>query len=331
MGVIWVIVDHRHQKMHPVSIELIALAQQLAERQGHTVWAVIAGDGVDPIIDALQSYDISRIVALEDPRLQYLSAMPYLDAWQFLARSTESPVWVLYPHTYRYFDIGARLGVMFQTEPVSDVQGVVWADTTPIWVKPVFAGKFVARIRLQGTGPFVVGIQPGAISTDQVRTGGSPEVVRMHPEIRRAGQRRLIRSIAAERGRVDLANAPIIVAVGRGIGSKEKLAIVEELARELDAAIGASRPVVDAGWLPFEHQIGSSGQTVAPKLYIAIGISGAMQHVVGMKNAKVIVAINKDPEAPIFKIAHYGIVDDLFKVVPILTQKIREWKETGRL
>lgn len=331
MGIVWTIADYRGARLNPQTVELVAAAQELAERQGHRVWAVLAGADPAPLAEALRTYPIEKVVLLRHPQLAYLSAFPFLQALRFLADRTEPPAWVLYPHTYRYYDIGARLGVAFRSETVSDVQRIVWEGAEPILIKPTFTNKFIARIRLTGPGPHVVGLQPGAVSADAVRTGGSPEVLELTPEIQQAGRRHLVRSIEAARGKVDLANAPIIIAVGRGIGSKENLALVQELADALGAALGASRPVVDAGWLPFEHQIGSSGQTVAPKLYIGVGISGAMQHVVGIKGSKVIVAINKDPEAPIFKIAHYGIAEDLFKVVPALTKKVREWKEKGLL
>jgi electron transfer flavoprotein alpha subunit len=331
VGIVWTIADHRGGRLNPQTVELIAAAQELAERQGHRVWAVLAGTDLAPLAEALRTYRIEKVVLLNHPELAYLSAFPLLQALRFLAERTEPPAWILYPHTYRYYDIGARLGVAFRAETVSDVQRVVWEGSEPILIKPTFTSKFIARIRLTGPGPHVVGLQPGAVSADSVRVGGSPEVLHLTPEIRQAGRRRLLRTVEATRGKVDLAHAPIIVAVGRGIGSKENLALVQELADALGAALGASRPVVDAGWLPFEHQIGSSGQTVAPKLYIAVGISGAMQHVVGIRGSKVIVAINKDPEAPIFKIAHYGIVEDLFKVVPALTRKVREWREKGLL
>ena len=179
----------------------------------------------------------------------------------------------------------------------------------------------------RGEPPYLATASPGAFPADEVETGGDAQVVRFHVEPVSATRRRVVERVEIQKGKADLSAAPIIVAGGRGLKQKENFSLVFDLAEALGGAVGASRPVVDAEWLPREYQIGSSGQTVSPKLYIAVGISGAIQHLVGMQASRCIVAINKDSEAPIFKVAHYGIVDDLFKVVPALTKIFSDLKQ----
>jgi electron transfer flavoprotein alpha subunit len=191
--------------------------------------------------------------------------------------------------------------------------------------RTVFNSKMVMKTLLLGEVPYLATLTPGAFPGDEAELGGNPEVVAFPiGDSPLPNRRKIVSRSAAAKGEVDLTTAAVIVAGGRGLKQKENFNLVSELADALGGAVGASRPVVDAEWLPREYQIGSSGQTVAPKLYIAVGISGAVQHLVGMQNSRCIVAINKDAEAPIFKVAHYGIVDDLFKVVPALTKLVRD-------
>jgi electron transfer flavoprotein alpha subunit len=194
-----------------------------------------------------------------------------------------------------------------------------------VLTRQVFNAKMNLKVAPRGEGPYLATIVPGSFPGDEIESGGSPEIEAVPVDLSQVPtRRRLIGRSQAPKGDVDLGSAAIIVAGGRGLKQKENFSLISELAEALGGAVGASRPVVDAEWLPREYQIGSSGQTVAPKLYVAVGISGAIQHLVGMQNSRCIVAINKDPEAPIFKVAHYGIVDDLFKVVPALTKLVRD-------
>jgi electron transfer flavoprotein alpha subunit len=178
----------------------------------------------------------------------------------------------------------------------------------------------------RGEPPYVATASPGAFPADEVESGGNAQVVRLPVELRTTSQRKILERVEAQKGQADLSSAPIIISGGRGLKEKQNFDLIFELAEAIGGSVGASRPVVDAEWLPREYQIGSSGQTVSPKLYFAIGISGAIQHLVGMQTSRCIVAINKDPEAPIFKVAHYGIVEDLFKVVPALTKIFKDIK-----
>lgn len=226
------------------------------------------------------------------------------------------PTLVVFGHTYQTRDYAPKLAARFGRTLISDVI----AGKPPVFVRQMFQGKFNADVRLLGDGPHFVSIQAGAW-----RAEGSPQVETFLPgsTISRQVAQPPFREAARA---VDLTAADIIVSVGRGIKEKENIPVVEALAQALGGELAASRPICDAGWLPMDRQVGSSGQTVSPKVYIAVGISGAIQHLVGMKGAKTVVAINKDPDAPIFEVAQYGIVGDLFEVVPALVEEIKKAK-----
>ena len=243
------------------------------------------------------------------------TADAYTAAVQELIRK-ESPQLVVFGHTYQTRDYAPKLAARFGRVLIGDVI----AGKPPVFVRQMFQGKFNADVRLVGDGPHFVSIQAGAW-----RAEGSPPVETFLPSS--TTSRQVAEPPFREAARaVDLTAADIIVSVGRGIKEKENLPVVEALAQALRAELAASRPICDAGWLPMDRQVGSSGQTVSPKVYIAVGISGAIQHLVGMKGAKTVIAINKDPDAPIFEVAHYGIVGDLFEVVPALVEEIKKAK-----
>jgi electron transfer flavoprotein alpha subunit len=222
----------------------------------------------------------------------------------------------VFGHTYQTRDYAPKLAARFGRILISDVI----AGRPPVFVRQMFQGKFNADVRIMGDGPHFVSIQAGAW-----RAEGAPQVETFTPTP--VTSRQVAEPPFREAARaVDLTAAEIIVSVGRGIKEQENIPVVEALAQALGAELAASRPICDAGWLPMDRQVGSSGQTVSPKVYVAVGISGAIQHLVGMNGAKTIVAINKDPEAPIFEVAHYGIVGDLFEVVPALVEEIKKAK-----
>jgi electron transfer flavoprotein alpha subunit len=235
----------------------------------------------------------------------------------------ESPQLVLFPHTYQSVEYVPRLAQATGAALVPEAVSFSRRDDRLVWRRPVLGGKLQAEVAVRGDGPALVSLQSGAFSADAVAHGGEPAPLR--PLAGDAAPDRVVLGVEeAGEQEVDLSQAKIIVAVGRGIGKEENLTIIQELAAALGAEIGASRPVIDSGWLKRERQIGSSGQTVAPKLYIGAGISGAIQHLVGMKGSRVVVAINKDPGAPIFSLADYGIVGDLHEIVPAITAALKE-------
>ena len=247
---------------------------------------------------------------------QPYTADAYTAAVEELIRKV-NPEYVVFGHTYQTRDYAPKLAARFGHILIGDVI----AAKPPVFVRQMFQGKFNADVRAVGDGPHFISIQAGAWRAE----GATAQVETYSPTS--TTSRQVAEAPFRESARaVDLTAADIIVSVGRGIKERENIPVVEALAQALGAELAASRPICDAGWLPMERQVGSSGQTVAPKVYIAVGISGAIQHLVGMKGAKTIVAINKDRDAPIFEVADYGIVGDLFEVVPALVEEIKKTK-----
>jgi electron transfer flavoprotein alpha subunit len=250
------------------------------------------------------------------------TADAYTAAVEELIRKV-NPTLVVFGHTYQTRDYAPRLAARFGRVLIGDVIAAHFEKKDPpVFVRQMFQGKFNADVRLVGDGPHFVSIQAGAW-----RAAAGEPAETFSPDLSGSRLRQVAEPPFREAARaVDLTAADIIVSVGRGIKEKENIPVVEALAQALGAELAASRPICDAGWLPMDRQVGSSGQTVSPKVYFAVGISGAIQHLVGMKGAKTIVAINKDRDAPIFEVAHYGIVGDLFEVVPALVEEIKKAK-----
>jgi electron transfer flavoprotein alpha subunit len=309
-----------------VSWETIAGAQQLAATAGGLpVRVAVIGSAVAEAAGQLAQAAVEEIVTVEDAALAAYTADGFtLALGQVL--SALAPAYVVLPHTYQTRDFAPQLAARLDRPLVTDVVAIKAGGNGPVFTRLVFQGKMAADVEPSAGAPCFVTFQIGAFRADAAARGGSaapvrpvpisidPRAIRQQPEppFREAKQA------------VDLSQAERIVAVGRGIGKQEQLPVAERLASLLDAELGASRPICDAGWLPLERQIGSSGQTVAPKLYVALGISGAIQHAVGIKGAKVIVAINKDADAPIFEVADYGIIGDLFEIVPALSTELQK-------
>jgi electron transfer flavoprotein alpha subunit len=256
--------------------------------------------------------------------LNVYTADGFTAALEQLIRKVQ-PDYVLFPHTYQVRDFAPKLATRFQQVLISDAIAIK-NEGGPVFVRQLFQGKLNADVKPGGASPHFVSVQAGAFRAEQVQDG-SAQVETFTPELSASAIRSKPQPPFRESARaVDLTAAEIIVSVGRGIKEKDNIGIIEELAKALGGEIAASRPICDNGWLPMERQVGSSGQTVSPKVYLAIGISGAIQHLVGMKGSKTIVAINKDSNAPIFEVADYGIVGDLFEVVPALTEEVKKAK-----
>ena len=321
---ILVFAEHRAGAINKTTFEAIAAAQSLGRELQQEVAAVVLGSGANNLAQEIAAYDVSRVVYADDEKLADYTPDAYTDAMEQVVRQVD-PQYVILPHTYLVRDFAPKLAARFQKGLISDCIRAQAADGRVTFSRRIFLGKIDADIVSDGEPPIFATFQSGAYRGDQALKGSGAQVetvgveikdVRMKPEA----------PFQEVKQAVDLTKADVIVAIGRGIKSKENIALAEKLAEVLGGDIAASRPICDAEWLPIDRQIGSSGQTVAPKLYIALGISGAIQHLVGMKNAGTIVAINKDPEAPIFDIADYGIVGDLFEAVPVLTEEIKKLK-----
>jgi electron transfer flavoprotein alpha subunit len=297
----------------------------LAAALGTDVEAAVAGSGISALAAEIAGKKVARVWAVEDAALANYTADGYTAAIEALIRKT-SPTLVLLPHTYQTRDFAPKLATRFERVLVSDVIAARVEGGAVTFVRQLFQGKLNGDVKTAGAGPSFVSLQAGAWRADAVEAG-TAAVETFSPGLDAAKIRQKPEAPFRESARaVDLTAAEIIVSVGRGIGEKEKIGVVEELARALGGELAASRPICDAGWLPMERQVGSSGQTVSPKMYVAVGISGAIQHLVGMKGSKTIVAINKDANAPIFEVADYGIVGDLFEVVPALIAEIKKAK-----
>jgi electron transfer flavoprotein alpha subunit len=324
MGIL-AILEQRDGVWNRLSFETLAAAQQLGRELGLAVTAAVGGRGAAPLAAEAAAHALDRVWAVEHELLGEYTAGGYTSAFEQLVRRA-APAFVLLPHTYRTRDFGPALAARFGRVLVSDVVGHRIEGGVPVFVRQLFLGKLHAEVRSIAPAPHFASLQAGAWRADAATAGSAP-VESFVPTLDAAiaGARPGERFRPATES-VDLASAGIVVSVGRGIGGQDNLAVVEALAQALGAELAASRPVCDNGWLPVERQVGSSGQTVAPKLYVAVGISGAIQHLVGMKGSRIIVAINKDPGAPIFEVADYGIVGDLFEVVPALVEELRKAK-----
>lgn len=319
-----VFIEHRDGVLNRTSIEAIAAAQSLASQLQQEVTAVIPGANVDALASDIASYDLARVLKANNSKLAEYTPDGYSDAIEHVVRQLD-PQLVVMPHTYLVRDFAPKLAARFKKSLISDCIRAQVSGSAITFTRRIFLGKLDADVVSDGEPPVFATFQSGAFRPDQVAKGTGAPTEAMEVEV---GDIRMTPEAPFQevKAAVDLSKADIIVAVGRGIKSKDNLALAEKLAEVLGADLAASRPICDAEWLPIDRQIGSSGQTVAPKLYVALGISGAIQHLVGMKNSGTIVAINKDPEAPIFDIADYGIVGDLFEAVPVLTEEIKKIK-----
>jgi electron transfer flavoprotein alpha subunit len=316
-----VVLEQQGGKWHRMSWETLAAGQQFGAALGVPVEAAVIG-APDLAKDAATK-KVAKVYSVEHDFLKEYTADAYTAAVEALIRKA-NPKLVLFPHTYQVRDFAPKLATRFSQVLISDVISVRFDSGSPVFVRLLFQGKLNGDVRVGGAGPFFASLQAGAWRADSLESG-SASVESFTPQLQAPRQQPEPPFRESARA-VDLTAAELIVSVGRGIKEKENIHVVEELAKALGAELAASRPICDAGWLPMERQVGSSGQTVAPKMYMAIGISGAIQHLVGMKGAKTIVAINKDANAPIFEVADYGIVGDLFEVVPALVEEVKKAK-----
>ncbi len=319
---ILVVAEQRDGALNRASWEAIAAAQQLSA----PVTVAVLGAGIDAVAAELATADVSAVVVADQPWLAAYTADGAVLALAALIEQ-EKPEAVFFPHTYQTRDFAPALAARLKRPIVTDVVALKKDGGSVTYVRPVFQGKLTADVAASGPAPHLATFQIGAFRADSVarKSGGSAEIRRATIDVDPARIRQQPEAPFKEaRQSVDLSQAERIVAVGRGIKGQEHLALAQQLAQALGAEIAASRPICDSGWLPMDRQIGSSGQTVAPKLYLALGISGAIQHLVGMKSSRVIVAINKDSEAPIFEIADYGIVGDLFEIVPAMIAELNK-------
>ena len=325
---ILVIAEHRQGKWNNASFETLAAAQQIAAAASGSVSAVILGKGITSFADELSAKAVAEVVAVDHDLLADYTPDGYCIALQQVIASAK-PDLVLFPHTYQVRDFAPKLAASLGKGMIGDCVGYRSENGKHVFVRQMFQGKTVADVSFLGAGPWFASFQAGAFRADLVEAhaSGKAPVNVLAVQLSAAQIRTKPLELFKEaKSAVDLTQAPLIVAIGRGIKAPENIPQAEAVAKAMGAEIAASRPICDEGWLPMERQIGSSGQTVAPKLYLALGISCAIQHVVGMKGARTIVAINKDQNAPIFEIADYGVVGDIFEIMPALAEALEKAK-----
>jgi electron transfer flavoprotein alpha subunit len=315
-----VIAEQRDGVLKKVAFEMLGVGAELATALGGSVEAVLLGAGLGDLPNTLAQYGAAKVYVADEDSLAAYSSEGYASTLATLIRQAE-PAIILAGATALGKDLAPRLAAQLGVGVASDCIGLEIADGRLLATRPVFAGKAIAKVRLKGT-PQVATVRPNVLPAPEPDAGAK---VSVEPVIAAAGEIRakVVEIAGAGEGEIDVAEADIIVSGGRGVAGPEGFAPVRSLAKTLGGALGASRAAVDAGWIEHAHQVGQTGKTVTPNLYIACGISGAIQHLAGMRTSKVIVAVNKDPEAPIFKVANYGIVGDLFEVVPLLEKELQ--------
>jgi electron transfer flavoprotein alpha subunit len=324
---ILVVVEQREGKLNRVSLETLTGAQALAAETGWSLEAAVIGNGVGDVANEIAAKEVARVYDLESPKLEPYTPDGFVAAFkQFIEQ--KQPKLVLMPHTYQVRDFAPKLAATLNRGLISDAVGYKYESGKVLFTRQMFQGKFAADVSFTGNGPHFATFQNGAFRGDQVQQGDATAPVEtVNVDIADAIIRNQPETPFKEaKQAVDLTQAEIIVAVGRGIKEQKNIDIARQLAEALGGEIAASRPICDSGWLPMDRQVGSSGQTVAPKLYLALGISGAIQHVVGMKGARTIVAVNKDSEAPIFEIADIAVIGNLFDIVPPLIEEVKKAK-----
>ncbi len=318
---ILVVLEGANGAIHRISKEAVAAAQALGKDINQKVSVLVFGKNSDNLSKEASSFNVAEVILVEDDNLNSYSADAYAETIKQVVEK-ESPKFVLMGYSYLVRDFFPKVSARLQKPLITDVIGYKTESGKTLFTKQVIHGKLTVDIESKVEGPVLIGFQSAAYSADNLESG-SAEVrnveVTLDSDVLKTTSEEPFQE---DSGGVDLTSADKIVSIGRGIGKEENIPMINDLAVALKAEIGASRPIVDSGWLPNSHQVGSSGQSVSPNLYLALGISGAIQHVVGMKGSKNIVAINRDPDAPIFEVADYGVVGDILEIVPKLTKAI---------
>ncbi|HEY5494274.1 MAG TPA: electron transfer flavoprotein subunit alpha/FixB family protein [Candidatus Anoxymicrobiaceae bacterium] len=319
MHEIFVLAEHRQGELRDINFEMLTLAGKFDSK----VTTVLLGSGMDDFAAKLAPFS-DKVLVVDDPMFESFNALDYQAALKALIEQ-EKPHLVIIPNTGQGADILASLALAMGASFTSDIIGLELEGDKPVATRAFYGGKINGRIEFKDADLYMVGLREGAIPAGEGAKSG--EIVKVdNPVGATSEDRKFLEYVQPEIGDVDITQSAMLVSVGRGIREDKNLPMIEDLAKLLGADVSGSRAVVDAGWLPTDRQVGISGKTVKPKLYLALGISGAFQHVTGMKGSDVVVAVNKDPDAPIFQYADYGIVDDLLKVVPAMIDKIKEMK-----
>ena len=318
---ILIVIEENNGKVHRMGLESITAAQTMAKGRGFSIAALVMGSNADELATQVSNYDIGEVLKLQHDLLSSYSSDGYAEAVKQVVEK-ESPKYVFFGHTYQVRDYVPKISAKLMKPFLVDNVLMNSDEEETVFTKQMFNAKLYPDMIAMDEGPLLISFQSAAYLSDNAASG-SASIRDVNINLDSS----MIKTqsedpFQEESGGVDLTSAEIIVSVGRGIGKEENVPMAKDLAKAIGGELASSRPVVDAGWLSSTHQIGSSGQSVSPKMYLALGISGAIQHVVGMKGSKNIVAINKDPEAPIFEIADYGVVGDVLEIVPKLSEAL---------
>lgn len=320
---VWVWIEQFKGQVASLSWEIIGAARSIADVYGGQVTACLYGQGVKELAQEVIHYGADRVFLADDATLAEFRAEAHAALLSKLAGEYQ-PAAILFGATARGRELAPTVAVELETGAIADVTALEVEDGNLVATRPIYSGKLLSKCIIPERRPQIISLRPRAFPRPEPDAARGGEIIEVAPVLAEDAIKNKLTGFAAAEGQVSLADAAIVVSGGRGVGGPEGFAPVRELAQVLGGALGASRAAVDAGWIPYVHQVGQTGKTVSPDLYIACGISGAIQHQAGMRTAKIIVAINKDPEAPVFKLAQYGIVGDLFRVVPALTAAFRE-------
>jgi electron transfer flavoprotein alpha subunit len=321
MNDIFVLAEHRRGELRDITFEMLMKGKTLSEDTGKPLVSLLLGHNVATMADQLKDRT-NRVIVIEDPKLENYNSEAYQTILGKLVEQ-DKPLLTLIGHTAFGMDLGPSLATELNAPIATDCIDIMRQDQGFKVIRQVYGGKLNVEVRLKPAESYIITVRPASFPVEEYALPG--EIVKVDsPLTEEQASKRFLEYVEAAAGEVDITQSNILVSVGRGIKDQENIPIVQELADTLGAALSCSRPVVDKKWLAKDRQVGTSGKTVKPKVYIAIGISGAFQHVAGMKASGTIIAINKDPKAPIFSVAHYGIVGDLFKIVPLLKDKAGE-------
>ena len=322
---IFVLAEHRQGQIRDITYEMLTKAHEMAGKNNAETTAIILGKDVKDKAAALAEY-AQKVIVIQDPKLENFNSEAYQKVLVHLIKE-HKPILTMVGHTSYGIELAPRLAAALQTPLATDCIDLTIENNTLHITRQMYGGKVNANAVLAKAESYMVTVRQAAFTAQKPEPPVNGQILeKPSPLTEEPTTKRFIEYVLPPPGGVDITEAEKLVAIGRGIKDQANMSIIEELANTLGAAVGCSRPIVDKGWLPNDRQVGSSGKTVKPKLYIAIGISGAFQHVLGMKNSDLIIAINKDPNAPIFNFSDYGIVEDLFKIVPVLKNKISELK-----
>jgi len=320
---IWIFAEQRDRKFRKVIFEMLGEGRKIADHLGEKLGAVLLGHDIGDLTDVLASYGAEEIIVADSEHLARYSSDGYAKVTAELIHDLKPSV-VLFANSAIGLELAPVVAQKIGAGLVTDAMEVIY-ETPLVFRRPIYAGKAFARMVFTGEGPMLISMRSKVFQAPEPQSGRQAQVIKAETNLEAKDIRQNVREVIRKASvRVELTEADIVISGGRGMKGAENFKLLEELADLLGAAVGASRAAVDEGWREHQYQVGQTGKVVSPSLYIACGISGAIQHLAGMGSSKCIVAINKDPEAEIFKVADYGIVDDLFKVVPIMTEQVRK-------